>query len=121
VQGFPSLFNYQNNLFEKFKNHYPFLNDSIHKWNYPEQYLQILEDAICNNHPKENVILLEIEPKQNTKIDYYQTDIGIPIVCITELVKKKKQLFYEDDNGNEILVKRIYNRVILMNLICVQI
>jgi hypothetical protein len=44
------------------------MNDSIHKWNYPEQYLQILEDAICNNHPKENVILLEIEPKQNTKL-----------------------------------------------------
>ena len=64
----------------------PFINDIE-----PQEYLDILEEVICNNHPKENVILLEIEPeKQNTKIDFYycQRDIGIPIVCVTELIKK---------------------------------
>ncbi|MFT4973866.1 MAG: hypothetical protein ACI9JY_003077, partial [Saprospiraceae bacterium] len=74
VQGFPSLFNYQVNLFEKFKKHYPFLDELTPFINgiTPKEYLQILEDAICNSHPKENVILLEIEPeKQNTKIDFY--------------------------------------------------
>ena len=121
VQGFPSLYNYQINLYEKFKKHYPFLSeltpfiDCIET----QEYLNILEDAICNNHPKENVILLEIEPeKQNTKIDFYycQRDIGIPIVCVTELIKKGKQLFYKNIKGDEIQVKRIYNRVIFDEL-----
>jgi hypothetical protein len=121
VQGFPSLFNYQMNLFEKFKKQYPFLDELTPFLNgiSSEEYLQILDDVICNNHPKENVILLEIEPeKQNTKIDFYycKRDIGIPIVCVTELIKKGKQLFYLDQNGAEILVKRIYNRVIFDEL-----
>jgi hypothetical protein len=121
VQGFPSLYNYQINLYEKFKNHYPFLKDLTPFINNitPEDYLHILEDAICNNHPKENVILLEIEPeKQNTKIDFYycRRDLDIPIVCVTEIIKKGKQLFYKNENGEEIRVKRIYNRVIFDEL-----
>ena len=121
VQGFPSLYNYQLNVYEKFKNHYPFLKEltpfitDITQ----QEYLDILEEAICNNHPKKNVILLEIEPeKQNTKIDFYycKRDIGIPIVCVTELIKKGKQLFYKNLAGYEILVKRIYNRVIFDEL-----
>ncbi|OAB29517.1 hypothetical protein SAMN05444395_106149 [Flavobacterium fryxellicola] len=121
VQGFPSLYNYQVNLYEKFKNHYPFLKELTPFITdvEPQDYLHILEEAICNNHPKENVILLEIEPeKQNTKIDFYycQRDIGIPIVCVTELIKKGKQLYYKNENGDEILIKRIYNRVIFDEL-----
>lgn len=121
VQGFPSLYNYQINLYEKFKNHYPFLKDLTPFINNitPQEYLQTLEEVICNNHPKENVILLEIEPeKQNTKIDFYycQRDLGIPIVCVTEIIKKGKLLFYKNEKGEEIHVKRIYNRVIFDEL-----
>ncbi|SDW48291.1 hypothetical protein [Flavobacterium degerlachei] len=121
VQGFPSLFNYQMNLFEKFTNQYPFLDELTPFINgiTSQQYLQILDDVIRNGHPKENVILLEIEPeKQNTKIDFYycKRDLGIPTVCVTELIKKGKQLFYTNENGTEILVKRIYNRVIFDEL-----
>ena len=121
VQGFPSLYNYQLNLFEKFKNHYPFLSELTPFFNdiEPQEYFDILEEAICNHHPKENVVLLEIEPeKQNTKIDFYycKRDIGIPIICVTELIKKDKQLFYKNEKGDEILIKRIYNRVIFDEL-----
>lgn len=121
VQGFPSLFNYQVHLYKKFKNHYPFLSELTPYINNIEEqeYLNILEEVICNNHPKENVILLEIEPeKQNTKIDFYycKRDLGISIVCVTELIKKSKQLFYKNENGEEILIKRIYNRVIFDEL-----
>lgn len=121
VQGFPSLFNYQHNLYYKFESIYPFLNEMtpfIGRLTSSE-YLSILTEALCNGHDKENVILLEIEPeKQNTKIDFYYCfrDIGIPIVCVTDLVKKGKQLFYQNDLGQEILVKRIYNRVIFDEL-----
>lgn len=121
VQGFPSLFNFQINLYEKFKAHYPFLKELTPLINPmgSGEYNALLEEVICNNHPKENVILLEIEPeKQNTKIDFYycRRDIGIPIVCVTELIKKGKQLFYTNGKGEEILVKRIYNRVIFDEL-----
>ena len=121
VQGFPSLYNYQYVIYDKFKKIYPFLEELTPFINgiTPEEYINILEEVICNNHPKENVILLEIEPeKQNTKIDFYycRRDIGIPIVCVTEIIKKGNQLFYLNENGNEILIKRIYNRVIFDEL-----
>lgn len=121
VQGFPSLYNYQSVLYEKFKNHYPFLEELTPFLNdiSSDAYLATLEEAICNHHPKENVILLEIEPeKQNTKIDFYycNRDLGIPIVCVTELLKKDKQLFYKNEKGVEIRVHRIYNRVIFDEL-----
>lgn len=121
VQGFPSLFNFQINLYEKFIAHYPFLKELTPLVNPIDtgEYNALLEEVICNYHPKENVILLEIEPeKQNTKIDFYycRRDIGIPIVCVTELIKKGKQLFYINEKGEEILVKRIYNRVIFDEL-----
>ncbi|WP_310381139.1 hypothetical protein [Flavobacterium sp.] len=121
VQGFPSLYNFQNNLFEKFQNQYPFLSELTPFLNglTPQEYLQLIEEVICNDYPKENVILLEIEPeKQNTKIDFYycNRDIGIPIVCVTELHQKGNQLFYTNKKGEEILVKRIYNRVIFDEL-----
>jgi len=121
VQGFPSLYNYQANLYEKFKNQYSFLEELTPFFDGIEyqQYQDILKEAICNDHPKENVILLEIEPeKQNTKIDFYycNRDIGIPIVCVTELIKRGKLLLYRNSEGNEILVKRIYNRVIFDEL-----
>lgn len=121
VQGFPTLYNYQINLYEKFRKHYPFLNELtpfINNIN-TEEYLKILKEVICNHHPEENVILLEIEPeKQNTQIDflYCHKDIGIPVVCVTNVVKKGNQLFYKNINGDLVLVKRIYNRVIFDEL-----
>jgi hypothetical protein len=121
VQGFPSLYNYQINLYEKFIKHYPFIKELTPFINdiTIQEYYATLEEVICNNHPKENVILLEIEPeKQNTKIDFYycKRDLGIPIVCVTDIIKKGKQLFYKNENGEEIRIKRIYNRVIFDEL-----
>ena len=121
VQGFPSLFNYQPALFEKFKKNYPFINELTPFFNgiNKEEYLSILEEVICNGYPKENVVLLEIEPeKQNTLIDFYycKRDIGIPTVCVSDVIKKGKQLFYTNEKGKEIQIKRIYNRVIFDEL-----
>ena len=121
VQGFPSLFNFQNNLFEKFKKFYPFLNELTPFINdiSTEEYLKTLEEVICNGHPKEQVILLEIEQeKQNTKIDFYycKRDLGVATVCVTDIIKTGNQLFYKNDSGKIVLIKRIYNRVIFDEL-----
>ena len=83
-----------------------------------ETYIQLLKEIIVANHNTENVILLEIFPhEQKTRIDFYCTQdyLHIPIVCLTELVKEGKKLFYVKD-GKKIEVKRIYNRIIFDDL-----
>jgi hypothetical protein len=59
-----------------------------------------LRDVILGTHQPENVILLEILPhQQKTKIDFYCTTdyVGIPVVCLTELVQEGRKLFYLKD------------------------
>jgi len=121
VQGFPSLFNFQVNLFEKFSEAYPFLNELTPFWNGidREEYFRILKKVVLDQYRPEEVILLEIEPeKQNTKIDFYycQQDLGIPIVCVTAVYQRDKKLYYQNEEGTEIQIKRIYNRVIFDEL-----
>jgi hypothetical protein len=77
-----------------------------------------LKDIIIAGYDPENVILLEIFPhKQKTRIDFYCTQdyLNIPVVCLTELVKEGKKLFYVQDE-KKIEVKRIYNRIIFDEL-----
>ena len=121
VQGFPSLYNFQNHLSQKYIIQYPFLSELTPFFNglNKNTYAKLLENVVCNDLPKENVILLEIEPEnQNTKIDFYycKKDLNIPIVCVTELFDKGNQLFYKNEKDQEIQVKRIYNRVIFDEL-----
>jgi len=121
VQGFPSIFNFQFNLFQKFRAHYPHLEDFTPFFEGIDEsnYLDLLRRVILNGHSESEVILLEIEPeKQNTKIDFYycRRDIGIPFICVTKIIKEGKKLFYLNDSGKKIRIKRIYNRVIFDEL-----
>ena len=121
MQGFPSLFAYQvwcdeviRKCFDIPANYSTYLN-GLNK----ESYLQLLKEIITDGHPVENCILLEILPEQQkTKIDFYFTKeyTGIETVCLTELVKEGKQLFYWKE-GSKIRVKRIYNRIIFDELL----
>lgn len=121
VQGFPSLYNFQNHLFEKYTKEYDFIKNLTPFFGNinAEQYLEMLKQTIVGDCPTANVVLLEIEPeKQNTKIDflYCRRDLGIPYICVTDVIKKDKKLFYKNAEGNEIQIKRIYNRVIFDEL-----
>ena len=81
-------------------------------------YIEQLKKIILNNYPPENVVLLEIFPfQQKTRIDFFCTKeyLGIPIICLTEVIKEGKQLFYMHE-GKKIRIKRIYNRVIFDEL-----
>ena len=66
--------------------------------------------AILNVHAPENVVLMEINPwQQQSRRDFVVTQkkLGIPVVDVTDIIKKGDQLFY-----NDIRIKRVYNRVI---------
>lgn len=120
MQGFPTLFAYQ------------VWHDEVmrHQFTIPEgfstylngydrhAYIDLLKEIIIGNHQPEEVVLLEILPhQQKTKIDFYCTTdyIGIPVVCLTELIQEGRNLFYLK-NGRKIRIKRIYNRIIFDDL-----
>jgi hypothetical protein len=54
------------------------------------------------------VILLEIEPEKQNKIDC-NIDTWYSIVCVTEIIKRKATIL-QNESGHEVLIKRIYNR-----------
>ncbi|HWB25455.1 MAG TPA: hypothetical protein VG738_08235 [Chitinophagaceae bacterium] len=120
MQGFPTLFAFQVFQTEVARKRFkiPENYDAYLGGYDKETYLQLLKDIIIANHAVENVILLEILPhKQKTRIDFYCTEdyLGVPVVCLTELVKEGRKLYYEKD-GKKIEVKRIYNRIIFDDL-----
>ncbi len=120
MQGFPSLFGYQDYLGNKFREHYNIPgNLGFHFGESSEYYWKQLRNAIVGSHHPENVILLEIDPtKQNTYIDFLVTKhhLGIEPVHLGDLILRGKKLFYKKE-GVEIPVHRIYNRVIFDELL----
>ncbi|MDE3143067.1 MAG: hypothetical protein KGL19_02860 [Bacteroidota bacterium] len=120
MQGFPTMFCFQVLMDEMLKkyfiipeNYSAFFNE-LNK----ESYVQLLKEIIVKDHQTENVILLELFPhEQKTRIDFYCTEdyIGIPIVCLSELILEGKKLFYKKDN-RKIEIQRIYNRIIFDEL-----
>jgi hypothetical protein len=120
MQGFPTLFAYQVWDDEITCKHFdiPSNYDSYLNGFNKEKYIRLLKDIIVANHNPENVILLEVLPhQQKTRIDFYFTYdyLKIPIVCITELVKEGKKLFYVQD-GKKTEVTRINNLLIFDDL-----
>ncbi|GAA3981633.1 hypothetical protein GCM10022246_37130 [Pedobacter ginsengiterrae] len=116
MQGFPSLYGFQSHLANSFRqvfeidnsvNH--FLNDFDEK-----QYIQLLKDVILGNHQPSEVALMDVDaPNQKTAIDFFVTQkmLGIKILALEDIKKIGNQLFYEE-NGKQIQLKRIYNRLI---------
>jgi hypothetical protein len=120
MQGFPSLFAYEILLDDIFRKHFPVpKNFEAYLSGFTkETYIQLLKEIVVKDHAPENVVLLEIFPKkQKTKIDFYCTEdyLGIKMVCLTELIKEGKKLYYLNDD-KKIEIKRIYNRIIFDDL-----
>lgn len=121
LQGFPSLYFYQDLLGKLYKKHY---NLPEHLTIHPlgissDEFIEKLRAEIVGDTDPKQVILLEIEPeKQATAIDFYCTEatLGIKVLCISKLKKRGKQLFYVNDHGNEVQVLKIYNRIIFDEL-----
>lgn len=120
IQGFPSLYAYQVAIAQQYQRAYGldanlrFLPAGLDV----EAYYALLRRAIVADQDPENVVLLEIDPfEQKTLPDFLLTAqvTGIRIVNTFDVIQKDKQLFYEQD-GRQIPIRRIYNRVIFDEL-----
>jgi hypothetical protein len=115
LQGFPSLFAFellQAQSLEKAyhlpENFSPFLNGYTQA-----SYLDFFKSMVLGDQDK-HTILLEIKPyEQKTRHDLMLTEawLNVPIVCLSEIYLKDKNLFYQK-NGIEFKIERIYNRVV---------
>jgi hypothetical protein len=121
LQGFPSLFAFQNYIGGKFKSGF-FVPEGFSQYFNgldSKSYLETMKKLLLGNENPENVILLEIFPeKQKTRIDFALTKKywGIEPVCYTKIIKKGRKLFYEKE-GQQIEIKKIYNRLIFDDLL----
>src|SRR5258705_6272849 len=120
MQGFPTLFAYEVLLDDVFRKHFDVpQNFEAYLGGYNrETYIKELHAIVVGKQAPGNVILLEIFPKQQkTRIDFYCVEdyLGVKMVCLTELIKEGKKLYYMDE-GKKTEVKRIYNRVIFDDL-----
>jgi hypothetical protein len=120
MQGFPSLFGFQDFLSKKFCEHYPIPPTVSPFFELgAEEYQQKFKNAMLGDVPAENTILLEIDPlKQNTAIDFLITKkiTGVEPVHIGDLQREGRDLFYWRDK-KRVAIHRIYNRVIFDELI----
>ncbi len=120
MQGFPSLYGFQDIYPNILRKHFPVpANYSQYMGGHDhDSYVRLFKEIILGSHDPENVILLEIKPyEQKTRVDFYYTEdtTGVKPVCITELQNEGQNLFYMK-NGKKIPIHRIYNRVIFDEL-----
>ncbi|MFZ4619366.1 MAG: hypothetical protein ACOYNS_02320 [Bacteroidota bacterium] len=120
LQGFPSLYGYQAFLNDTIRKHFPIPPTYGASFNgfVRQSYEHLLRDVIVAGSDPKNVVLLEIEPEQQkTRIDFAVMEkmLGIKVLCLTKVKKRGNKLFYSE-NGIDIPIERIYNRVIFDEL-----
>ena len=121
LQGFPSLYFFQDLLLQTYEESYDLPSrfsahvDGLSR----AEYKQMLHDEIIGSTDPKQVVLLEIEPeKQATYIDFLCAEkmLGLKVLCISKMKKEGSRLYYLDDEGQEITIKKVYNRVIFDEL-----
>jgi hypothetical protein len=125
LQAFPSLYAYQLTLAQAYIDVFVlnqfeggdrlrFLLSGFDE----KSYRELLRRAIIGTHDPENVILMEIHPReQKTLPDFLLTEkmLGVRTVDIEAIKKQGSQLYYER-NGGRVPIQRIYNRAIVDEL-----
>jgi limonene-1,2-epoxide hydrolase len=129
LQAFPSLYAYQGPLAEAYIDVYGLATDGFRlpaagRLKYflsgleTDSYRELLRRAIVAEHDPENVILMEIHPReQKTLPDFLLTEkmLGVRTVDILDIKKDGSRLYYERE-GKRIPIRRIYNRTIVDEL-----
>ncbi len=122
VQGFPSLYFFQDLVADAYQKIYNIPEDYTHLFEgrNSEEYIELLRKVIVGDSKPEQVILLEVEPsKQATQIDFWVAEglLGIKTICVSEVLKEGRQLFYLNNSGQKIRIEKIVNRVIFDELL----
>lgn len=121
IQGFPSVYAFQEALAQTYRevyrlNELPGAGLTYYLGGHDQRsYQKALRRAILGDHEPEQVILLEIAPfEQKTLADFLLTRrmLGIQIACVTDVKKRGRKLYF-----NNLEIKRIYNRVIVDELV----
>ncbi len=116
LQGFPSLFGYQEWLSAAYRRHFAVPDTVTHRFGGLDDaaYRDALRAAVVGDEDPAHVVLLEIEPlRQKTAIDFLCTQAltGVVPVCLSAVEQSGRQLYYRR-NGQRVPIRRIYNRVI---------
>ena len=120
MQGFASMYAFQEIYAQVLSKHFSIpSNYTPYPGNFTStDFTELFRKVVLGNHAPENVVLLELTPhQQKTRIDFYCTRdmTGIQPVCITDLIKEGKALYYLRD-GKKTRINRIYNRLIFDEL-----
>ena len=119
MQAFPSIFGYQAELSQAYIDVYGldsnlryFLGDLDEAG-----YWSLLRETIVGRHDPKNVVLAEVAPEtQKTLPDFrvHEQRLGIQTVDVAKLIKRGKKLFYREGHSGQLVpIDRIYNRVIV--------
>ena len=121
LQGFPTLIAYetmQHDAWAAALQQIPGLDREWTSWFSAlsrEDFIALARRTILGRHEPEHVILMDLDPPaQKTYPDFTASQrlFGIDAVCPTQLVKRGRRLYRALDDGTEIRVERIFNRVI---------
>jgi hypothetical protein len=125
LQAFPSVFAFQALLGDAYREHFK-MDSSLLFYlggHTQESFWQLFRQVVVGDHDPAEVALAEIRPEeQKTLPDFLLTAkaLGIPIIDATQMVATrsggKTQLHYRRD-GKLVPIRRIYNRVIVDELI----
>ena len=113
IQGFPSLYAYQPVVAETYRDVYG-LDPALRYFLSDRDYWAMLRKAILGDCDPENVVLMEIDPRnQKTLPDFLMTEkyCGIRTVSLCDIRKRGNRLYHGD-----VPIHRIYNRVIVDEL-----
>jgi hypothetical protein len=126
LQAFPSLYAFQfiqsrvvRDRFKEAGRPLEFLLSGLDE----DGYLRMLGEAILGGLPQENVVLMDIDPEhQSTYPDFAATEklFGVRSVCPTKMTRRGRELYYDRD-GRATRILRIYNRMIVDELVAKKI
>jgi hypothetical protein len=116
LQAFASLYGFQVAMAEAYRQAFALPRELaiyLHDLS-DERYRELLAHAIVGDHDPAEVVLMEIQPReQKTWPDFVVTEQmwGVRAVDTSEVKREGRRLYYRRD-GRVTQIKRIYNRVI---------
>ena len=116
LQAFASLYGFQLAVAEAYRDAFdlPASLDLYLEDLTADRYYSLVADAIVGDHDPAEVVLMEIQPRQQkTWPDFVVTEQmwGVRAVDTAEVMREGRRLYYRRD-GKLTPIKRIYNRVI---------